>query len=189
MKKKYLFCTKLWFYLSEIPLAFLLAIAIYYGPMTEGVFKLVPLMVTIIFAMLFILVFFFRLIVISYEEVRYRGPFSSRDRAFINKDKTLIITMHPHANLDIDLYGNDGQPPMFAGLKDEPPIDIYLFRGRTIGSRRTVASILEYFDVPAADAREAISQDSFSREYELVSLSAQKREDVREIRIKFKETV
>ena len=189
MKKKYLFCTKLWFYLSEIPLAFLLAIAIHYGPMTEGVFKLVPLMVTIIFAMLFILVFFFRLIVISYEEVRYRGPFSSRDRAFINKDKTLIITMHPHANLDIDLYGNDGQPPMFAGLKDEPPIDIYLFRGRTIGSRRTVASILEYFDVPAADAREAISQDSFSREYGLVSLSAQKREDVREIRIRFKETV
>ena len=188
MKKKYLFCTKLWFYLTEIPLALLLAVTICYGPMTEGAFKLVPLMVAIIFAMLFILVFFFRIIVLSHEEVRYRGPFSSRDRAFINKDKTLIITMHPHGNLDIDLFGNDGQPPMFAGLKDEPPIDIYLFRGKTIGSRRTVTSILCYFDIPESDAAKAISADTFSAEYELVSLSAEKREDVREIRIKFKET-
>lgn len=189
MKKKYLFCTKLWFYLTEIPLALLLAVSIHYGPMTEGEFKLVPLMVTISFAMLFILVFFFRMVVISYEEVRYRGLFSSRDRAFINKDKTLIITMHPHGNLDVDLYGNDGQPPMFAGLKDEPPIDIYLFRGRTIGSRRTVISILEYFDIPTDDARAALANDSYSSEYELVSLSVEKREDIREIRIRFKETI
>ena len=189
MKKKYLFCTKLWFYLTEIPLALLLAVTIYYGPMTEGVFKLVPLMVTIIAAMLFILVYFFRIVVISYEEVRYRGLFSSRDRAFINKDKTLIITMHPHSNLDIDLFGNDGQPPMFAGLKDEPPIDIYLFRGRTIGSRRTVRSILAYFDIPAEEAMQALCEDSFSREYELLSFSSEKKEDIRELRIKFKETV
>ncbi len=189
MKKKYLFCTKLWFYLTEIPLALLLAVSIYYGPMTEGVFKLVPLIVTLAFAMLFILVFFFRIVVISYEEVRYRGLFSSRDRAFINKDKTLIITMRPHGNLDVDLYGNDGQPPMFAGLKDEPPIDIYLFRGRTIGARRTVISILEYFDIPTDDARTALAKDSYFEEYELVSLSAEKREDIREIRIKFKETI
>ena len=189
MKKKYLFCTKLWFYLTEIPLALLLAAAIYYGPMTEGVFKLVPLMVTIISAMLFILVYFFRIVVISYEEVRYRGLFSSRDRAFINKDKTLIITMYPHGNLDIDLFGNDGQPPMFAGLKDEPPIDIYLFRGRTIGSRRTVRSILGYFDIPDDDAMAALCDDSFAREYELVSFSSEKKEDIRELRIKFKETI
>ena len=189
MKKKYLFCTKLWFYLTEIPLALLLAVTIHYGPMTEGVFKLVPLMVTLIAVMLFIIVFFFRIVVISYEEVRYRGPFSSRDRAFINKDKTLIITMHPHGNLDVDLYGNDGQPPMFAGLKDEPPIDIYLFRGRTIGSRRTVSSILTYFGIPVADVAASLNDDSFSAEYELISISAEKKEDVRELRIKFKETI
>ena len=39
MKKKYLFCTKLWFYLTEIPLALLLAVSIHYGPMTEGEFN------------------------------------------------------------------------------------------------------------------------------------------------------
>ena len=189
MKKKYLFCTKLWFYLTEIPLALLLAVTIYYGPMTEGVFKLVPLMVALIFTMLFILVFFFRIIVISYEEVRYRGPFSSRDRAFINKDKTLIITMYPHGNLDVDLFGNDGQPPMFAGLKDEPPIDIYLFRGRTIGYRGTVKSILRYFDIPLDDANQALRNDTFFGEYEQISFSAEKKEDIRELRIKFKETI
>ena len=97
--------------------------------------------------------------------------------------------MYPHGNLDVDLFGNDGQPPMFAGLKDEPPIDIYLFRGRTIGSCRTVRSILEYFDIPSADAHEALRADNYSNEYELVSLTAEKREDIREIRIKFKETV
>ena len=97
--------------------------------------------------------------------------------------------MRSHGNLDVDLYGNDGQPPMFAGLKDEPPIDIYLFRGRTIGSCRTVRSILEYFYIPTDDARAALSSESYSNEYELVSLTAEKREDIREIRIKFKQTI
>jgi hypothetical protein len=175
--------------MTEIPLALLLAVTIHYGPMTEGVFKLVPLMVALISVMLFILIFFFRMVVVSYEEVRYRGPFSSRDRAFINKDKTLIITMYPHGNLDIDLYGNDGKPPMFAGLKDEPPMDIYLFRGKTIGSRRTVRSLLTYFGIPTDDAAQSLKVDEFSREYELVSFTAKKKEDIRELRIKFKETV
>ena len=97
--------------------------------------------------------------------------------------------MHPHGNLDVDLFGNDGQPPMFAGLKDEPPIDIYLFRGRTIGSRRTVRSILCYFDIPIDDANKALSDDAFSCEYEQISFSAEKKEDIRELRIRFKETI
>lgn len=189
MKKKYLFCTKAWFYLCELPLALLLAIALYYNPSIDTNFKLVPLIVVLIFTMIFFFVYFFRLIVISYEEVRSRGPFSSRDSAVINKDKTLILTMLPHANLKVELYGNDGLPPMIEGLKDEPSIDIYLFRGRAIGGKRRVSSLLRYFGVSESDIPSVLSQDSFSGEYEFISLTAEKREDIRELRLTFKETV
>ena len=189
MKKKYLFCTKAWLYLCEIPLAVLLALAFYYNPSIETNFKLIPLIIVLICTMIFFFVYFFRIIVISFEEVRSRGPFSSRDSAVINKDKTLILTMLSYSNLKVELYGNDGLPPMIEGLKGEPSIDIYLFRGRAIGGKRRVSSILRYFGVSESDIKDALSQDTFTGEYEFVSLTAEKREDIRELRLKFKETV
>lgn len=189
MKKKYLFCTKAWLYLCEIPLAVLLALAIYYNPAIDTNYKLVPLIIVLIFTMVFFFVYFFRIVVISFEEIRYRGPFSSRDSALINKDKELIITMLPFSNLRVELYGNDGLPPMIEGLKGEPSMDIYLFRGRAIGGRRRVASLLRYFGVAESDISEALLQDTFVGDYASVTLSVEKREDIREIRLKFKETV
>jgi len=189
MKKKYLFCTKAWFYLTELPLIFLLAISIYYNPMAKTAFKLVPLIVAASFAIVFILIYFFRVIVISYEEIRYRGPFSSRDVALINEGKTLIITMHPHANLKIDLWGNDGKTSLYESMANEPPIDIYLFRGRAIGGNRKVRKILSYFGVEESDINSALTENSFKKDYEPISISAEKREDIREIRIRINQTV
>lgn len=188
-KKKYLFCTKVWYYLTELPLVVLLVISIYYNPMTKTTFKLIPLIIALCLGIIFIFIFFFRLIVVSHEQIRYRGWFSSRDKAVINKDKTLIITMLKGANIKIELFGNDGEPSLYESMKDEPPIDIYLFRGRAIGGARTVRSILSYFEIPSEDITELLSLDSFAAEYELTSLSSEKKEDVREIRIRMKETI
>ncbi len=188
-KKKYLFCTKAWYYLTELPFIVLLALCIYYNPMTKTTFKLVPLIVALCLGMVFVFIFFFRIIVISHEQIRYRGLFSSRDKAEINKDKTLIITMRKGANLKVELYGNTGVQSLYESMRDEPPMDIYLFRGRAIGGARTVRSLLSYFEVPSEDITEILGQQSFTGEYELTSVSSETKESEKEIRIRMKETI
>lgn len=189
MKKKHLFCTKIWFYLTEIPLGFALYVATYYNFSFGDPWRHVPLMAILFLTMVFIGIYFFRFITVSFEEVRYRGLFSSRDSAMINKDKTLIITMRRHCKLGIHLWGNDGRPPLYDALKGEGSIDIYLFRGKTVGGKRTVRSLLRYFEIPDSDIELVLCEEKHSAETENISLTSEKIEDIREIRLKFKKTV
>ena len=191
MKFKLLFCSKIWVYLTEIPVIILFLITRSYNDSSKTLLKLYPLLVFLALVMLFIVVYFFRVITISYDEIRYHGLFSSRDSAVINKDKTLIITMKSAKRLTVELFGNDGQPPALDWLKEDDytPVDIYLFRGKAIGGKRTVASVLKFFLVSDEDFESVFNSDSFEKEYEFVSLKANKKEDVREIRLTMKETV
>lgn len=97
--------------------------------------------------------------------------------------------MHSKRKLHIALFGNDGQPPMFDGLRDEPSIDIFLFRAKAVGGKKSVRKIMSYYGIPDADIERALSEDTIFGDYELVSFESEHREDIREIRIKFKETV
>ncbi len=187
-KKKYLFCTNPLMYLTEIPPILLLIVCMIYNT-GEGDGNLYPLIIFLILVIIFIFIYLFRYMTVSYEEIRCKGLFSSHDAAIINKDKTLILTIHPGMRLRVALFGNDGQPPMFDGLRGEPSIDIFLFRAKAFGGKRNVASLLRYFDVPAEDIKCALYDEQFSMEYELVSLEAEHKEDIREIRVKFKETI
>lgn len=188
-KKKILFSTNPLMYLTEIPPLALLIVSIYFNGRAVGDKKLYPLIIVLSLVMIFIFIYLFRYIKITTEELRCRGPFSSHDAAIINKDKTLILTMRGKNRLRVALFGNDGQPPMFDGLRDEPSIDIYLFRAKAFGGRRSVISVMTYFGIPEADAERAVSEESFSSEYNDVTLSAERIEDIREIRIKFKTTI
>ena len=144
----------------------------------------------IIFAtMVFIGIYFFRYITVSFDEVRYHGLFSSRDSAMINKDKTLIITMKPHYKLGIHLWGNDGRPPLYDALRGEGSIDIYLFRGKTVGGRRTVRRVLRYFEIPEMDIAKILTEEKHSVSTVDIDLTSEHLEDIREIRLKFKRTV
>lgn len=191
MKFVFLFCSKLRVYLTELPVIILLAVAMHYNDGSDELFKLYPLQIFLILVMIFILVYFFRAITITYDEIRYHGLFSSRDSAVINKDKTLIITMKAGRRLTVELFGNDGKHPSLDWLKDAdtPPVDIFLFRGKAIGGKRAVRSVLKYFGVEAEDLERVFSEDSFSREYDDVLLTVEKTEDIRTFRIKMKETV
>lgn len=189
MKKKYLFCTKIWFYLSEIPLLFLLYVACQYNFTSSNPWQFIPLILILTAVILFIGIYFFRMISLSYEMVRYHGLFSSHDNAMINKDKTLIITLKRRSYIGISLYGNDGKEPMFEGLRDEGPIDIFLFRGRVVGGKGTVRSILKYYGISASDVDAAFANESYSAETDDISFTAEHSEDIREFRLKFKRTV
>ncbi len=191
MKFKMLFCSKIWVYLTELPVIILLLITRSFNDGSKNLLKLYPLQIFLLLTMLFIFVYFFRIITISYDEIRYHGLFSSRDSAVINKDKTLILTLKSRGRLTVELFGNDGQPPALDWLKDADytPVDIYLFRGKAIGGKGRVKALLKFFEVDEDGITKAFGEDSFDGEYENVTLHAEKREDVREFRITMKETV
>ena len=188
-KKKYLFSTNPLMYLTEIPVVGLFLVTLYYNSLTESKIALLPLLIFLGLAFMFIAIYLFRYVSLSLEELRTRGWFSSRDSAVITKDKTLILTKLPKNKIKIELFGNDGKPPMYPGLQDEPSIDIFLFRAKAIGTKASLASIMAFYTIPTDGITSALSEDSFSAEYELVTLSASRIEDIREIRIKFKETI
>ena len=176
-------------YLTELPIIVLFLVALRYNKYSEEVGKFYPLMIFLGLAACFIFIYLFRVISISLEEIRYHGLFSSRDRADINEGKELIITRLPNRRIKIDLFGNDGTLPEYSWIKDGKPIDIFLFRGKSLGTKRTVISLLTFFGVDGDDAIESLEKDSFSGDYELSSLESKKEEDKTVFRLKIKETV
>ena len=192
MKKNYLFCTRIKFYLIELPLVALLVLTCAYNSTSEHVFKLYPLIVFLSLGIIFIFIYFFRVISLSFEEVRYHGLFSSRDHAPINKDKELIFTLEKKRRLRVELFGNDGKAPELDWIKEGEsytPMDIYLFRGKAIAGKGRVKRILKYYGVSEADFSSVFSSESFQGDYEFVTLRSKKVEGKLEIRLKMKETV
>ena len=191
MKKKYLFCTSPLMYLSELPVIILFIIVLRYNRYSELLTKFYPLLIFLVLTMVFIFIYLFRVISISYEEIRYHGLFSSRDRADINEGKELIITVLPKRRLRINLFGNDGTLPEYSWINAEngKPLDIFLFRGKALGTKRKVLSLLRFFGVDEEDASQALLNDSFQGDYELVSLESKREEEKTTIRLRIKETV
>ena len=178
-------------YLTELPLIALLIIAIRLNPQVETPGRLYPLIVTLSLGIILILVYLFRLVRISTEEVRSVGRFSSRDSAILNEGKTLIITVMPRSVLHIAVFGNDGTPPALDWAQNneyEIP-DIFLYRERAVGNARTAIKILEFFDISHADALSATGSESFTKEYDAISLISERRNELLEIKLKFKKTI
>lgn len=187
MKKRLLFCTDAWFYFIEIPPIVLLVLSCIYTGRVDAVLGLVPLMLVSAASIVFIFLFFLRVISLSFSEVKCKGPFSSRDSAVINEGKKLILTLKRAGRIDVELFGNDGLPPMYGGL--DQPIDIYLFRGKAIGGKRALSRVLRYYGVSKTDIPLILKKDTFSSEYEYITLDSCVREDIRVVTLTFTETV
>ena len=81
------------------------------------------------------------------DEVRDVGLFSNRDRAILNKDKTLIITLMRRGRMKVEVFGNDGAIAGYDWLKAEEgkPNDIYLYRGKAGGRIKKAEKTLRFF--------------------------------------------
>lgn len=191
MKGLYLFCTRLRFYWVEIPLFLLLTITLLYNDESKALLKLYPLIIITIAAMIFVLVYFFRVIHLSYDEIRYIGLFSSRDRAIITKGKTVIITMLGQRRLRVVLFGNDGVLPDLDWLKnsDSKPKDIELFKGKVVGSTARIKTILSYFGADREDLEDILKCDNFEKKYRYVTVSSSITDECKQIKIRMDETV
>ena len=196
MKKIWLFCTEWWLYLIEIPLIALLVVSCIFTGKTNVMLSLIffeinigliPLILILSAAIVFVFLFFFRFISLSFGFVKSWGVFSSRDSAVINEGKKLILTLKRFGRIKVELFGNDGIPPMYDGADE--PIDIYLFRGRAIGGKRAVARVLGFYGVSNEDIQLILKDDSFSSKYECVQLESCLKEDIREVTLTFTKTV
>ena len=177
-------------FLVATPQAALLAGAIIMNGTVDTLLKLYPLIIVCILGIIFTFIYFFKAIIISKDEIKYIGPFSSRDRAVINKGKTLIITVKPKGKLAIELFGNDGVNASLDWLKSEATVrDVYLFRGKALGGVSTLKSVLAFFGLSSSDATALLESESLALDLDDYTVTAKAEEDCREIRIRFKKTL
>lgn len=191
MKSIYLFGTRLLMYWVMLPVGALLGLCIAYNKHAENLFKFYPLIIASILGLIFIFIYFFRVIRISYDEIRYIGLFTSRDSAVINEGKTLIIERGRGKRLKVSLFGNDGVLADLDWLKStgDAPRDISLFRGKAIGGERAVRKVLKFFAVGEDDIKEILLGGMTSYENELILLEVFEDDDKETIKIKMLTTI
>ena len=191
MKKAYLLCTRLWVFWVEIPLAFLLYVACKHNESVPVLLKLYPLIIADIAAMIFAVIFFFRILKLSYSEIKYIGLFTSRDSAMINEGKRLVIKRFSHGRLGFVLMGHD-EMAGFDWLKpgdEDASAEIALFRGKAFGGDGAIRRILRTYGVKAADVEYILTEDGFCSSYTNVTVTTAHKEDGNEIEIRFDRTV
>ena len=188
MKKLFLFSTKFGYFLTEIPPIILLIISIKYNNYVDSATKLYPLILAISGVIVFIGLYFWRGVFLSYDQLRCVGLFSSKESSVINKDKTLHISILPKGKIRIELYGENDDFETYAWLKNDNS-EINLFRAKALGGISTVRKILSYYGAETDDIERAISEDSFSSEYEKINFSSSTENNTKTFKIYFKETL
>lgn len=153
MRGVFLHSTKLGMYLTEIPIIFLMAAAIHFNSGAEGWVKLYPLIFVSGAAIVFIFVYLFRAVVITNEEIRSFGLFSSRDKATINKNKVLLMTLKPKKKVKIELFGEDDAPELDWMKDTERRCNVNLYRDVAIGGVESIRRVMKYFGFDSSEIR------------------------------------
>ena len=178
MKKIFLFSTRFWLFLTEIPLLVLLGIVISVHDDAPTIVKFYPLEIVICAVAVFIVIYFFRAVLISKDEIRQIGRFSSREKATVEEGKTLVLTLAAKKNLTVELF-ESAEAVSALPFASEYAGQINLFRERTLGDKKTVRRILLYFGVDAADADRLIEKPPIKEEkFEAVAVRAEEKHDV-----------
>lgn len=178
-------------FLTALPLAVVLALAIIFNASSDGILKLYPLIFTSAAGIIFIFVYLLRIIVITTDEIRIAGLFSSRDTAIINKGKTLIISQRKNKRLKVILFGNDGTRPSldWAQSEDFTPVDINLFKEIGYGTSNSIRRLLKYFEVADEVIDDMLNKSEYYLELPLYKLSKTTEDNKFEYRITFLETI
>ncbi len=192
LKMKYLFGTKLRFFWVIIPMLGTMSLALAYNSYADGLLKFYPLIVFLGGCVIFTVVYLFRVVGMSFAEVKTVGLFSSRERVMINEGRTLTLTLLPKKKLLVELYGNDGVIAELDWLRtdeDGKIPDINLFREKALGTKKTLAATLRFYGVPK-DTAEKLLENGGEYADELISVSSAENEQGKTcISINFLKTV
>ena len=160
MKKLFLFSTKLRYFWTLSPVVFLLVIAILYNNDVDSIFKLYPLIVVLSGVIVFMILYFFRAVIITHDDLKCIGVYSSKEYSPIKSGNTLVITRLKSTRALIELYGISDLPD-FDWSKEEKH-EINLFRARTNCNKRCIKKILTYYGFSEDDAENAINSDIYT---------------------------
>ena len=189
MKKTFLFCTKIWFYLAEIPPLFLMAVAIHFNEDAEGA-GLYPLIIFCAAAAVLIFVYFFRMIIISKEEIRSAGVFSSRDCAVIEKNTSLTFTILPRKKIRVELDGIAKSSGLSWATREEgEDTQINLYREMAIGKGTAISRVLTYFGVSSKDCSTLLAESGVELTYDYFVASSLESDGVKKIKLQFTKTI
>ena len=191
MKPIYLFSTRLRTYWVLAPMVVLLYLCVHFNDSTDALLKLYPLIIFTILAIIFTMVYLFRVVELSYCEIKYIGLFSSRDSVIITEGKTLVIDILDKKKISIKLYGNEGYNPDIKWLQNDDGTvpDICLFRGKTYGKTAPIIKILSYFGVNSSDFEDILNTYGFEKQYKNVTVTTLTELEHKQIRIRMDKTI
>lgn len=188
MKKLFLFSTKLYNFWTGIPFAALLLLSIYFNGSATGLMKLYPLMILSAAGIVFVIIFFLRGIVLTYDDARCIGLFSKKDHASFKKDYSLVITELRRGRLLVEVYGYVEEGGIGYDWYDVTDVaEINLLRARTNGGRRTIKRILLYYGFDPEDVENALTANEYSADARDAALTSTVLEGSLRVRITFKE--
>lgn len=193
MKKRMVFFsqTRAWVYLFEIPLVALFSIALRYHDRVQVVYKLFPLEIAVGAVILFLPVYFFRIALLTIDEVRTLGAFASRDRSIIKEGQTLVLTRMKKGKLRAELLAKE-EGPVFEWQKNDityKPREYCVFRAAGYGGRASLIAALELYGVPANEAKRAVEEEGFTWKSEEITLTSAKSDEGYSVRITFLKTI
>ena len=191
MKPIYIFASRLTALWVLLPMSIVLTLSVRFNDHVDGGVKLYPLIIFSIGAIIFTFVYYFRLIAISYSEIKYIGRFTSRDSATVNEGKTLVVEMLEKRRVSIRLYGNEGYNPEIKWLTNENGEhgDICLFRGKVYGGDEIAVRILLHFGVDIKDIDTILNEDGYNETYENVTVMTETENSHKVVKIRFNKTV
>jgi len=188
MKKLFLFSTKLYNFWTVLPLAVLLAVSIHLNGNATGLMKLYPLIILSAAGIVFVILFFLRGIVLSYDDARCVGIFSKKDRARFEKDYSLVITELRHGRLLVEVFGFVEEGGIGYDWYDVTDVaEINLLRARTNGNVKVMKKILRYYGLLENDIDTAMNNGDFKAETRDARFVSTITDGMRQIRITFKE--
>lgn len=143
MKSLYFLSSKLWYFLSEIPLAVLLAITLRHHDSSQDLLKFYPLEILTVAAMIAVFLFFFRTVTLRMGEVRKFSAFDEREAHTIEEGQTVALLFDNKGYLQLTVEGED-EAPDFAWCQSERRQRV-LFRTRTTFPRISASAILSLY--------------------------------------------
>ena len=190
MKSVFLFSSKFRFFLTEIPPVLLLIVSIHFNSRVDTLMRLYPLIITLSVLIIFIAIYFFRAVVIKYDQVRSVGPFSERDSAVIAKDKSLVLTILPKKKLKIELFGDSGDlADTYKWLKGDEKNSINLFRAKANGGAKAVKRIMRFFEIPEDAANALLQEDGLKKDLDALTVRSDTKNECKTVSIFFKKTI
>ena len=191
MNSVYLLKMRLWAFLIEIPLMTLLMICWSMNDQVDELFKLYPLIIALAAGIIFMAVYLFRLVEISWEEIRDIGFFTRRDNGLVSKGRIIELRLKAHGVVGITLMGHDGEYAGFDWMRPEDgaPADIALYRGNAYGGKRAIGKLLRYFGADESQIAGLIEMEITKADFEYASATSSREDDSLLIKISINETL